>query len=542
MTDFIARWFNRDMAIWFLFTIASLLATGLWTLYTAGVPSGGGSLLQPAYAVSAILIVTSLGLLRRQNWARALGVAISLWLLISSTAVFYPWPPRMSPWNLFRALPASFLFEPREVFTAVAVLFAVITIKLCYSVFLSEAFMKLPPPIWKVLIAIVIVGAALAADFGLPQASRRQLFVRPSAPALNAGKNSNSARKDLPAVSASKLVKFGEVITVKACRISLDETKLLLVTSDGQGHQVDLRTGKVVSYASQINAHDWPDSFDDSPIGVDADMYFDSNRNMILKFSDAKFKYGIGGGTNQFVSFTSAPNQIIVYNRGTAELKRLEIPVGTVVWNLPLPQEAKNKTARAFTSPDFVWSVLNLGDQSFLIHLREGRSVQTVATPRSPVQFGARYLRIPGEKESLLYSLPDVRRQDDPRTKTPGLAYFDPEAGVSVLEDGKIQFSTGDPLKLAAPPLAAAILNPPRQMVVLEDGLPQLRIINLETHENSPLGKDYDFVFNRANTCFTVSSTRNLFALSNGSEVEVFWSAFVGAGNFRSLVLKLPVK
>lgn len=526
------------MAIMFLGTLAVFLGTGLWTLYAAGVPAGVQDLRQTAYPVALLLILTALGLLRRQNWSRAGAIGASLWLLVSSSSLIYPWPEKFSAFNFLRALPAHLFFEPRAICALVFASFALLTLKLCYSIFLSEAFMQLPPAPWKSLAAFVLFGAAINADFGTATRMKR-LHVAGAAP-MAAGKSAPT--KEIPTTSVAKLAVFGERKGVKACQISLDETRLLLVTADGRGHQVDLRTGKKVEYPSQIDGREWPEGF---AIGPDADMYFDPNRNMILKFSDPKFKYGIGGGANQFVSFTSSPDQIIVYRRSAGELKRIEIPLGTNIWSLKTAADFRGPVVRAFTSPDYVWMVLALGQKGSVIHLREGRNVQSVALSKelTPVQFGTRWMRVPGDEGgSALYSLPDMRRRDDSRMKVPGLLFFDDESGVSVLKEGSILFNAGESVKLSAPPIAAAVLNPPRQMVVLEEGLPQLRMVSLDNRESTALGKSYDTVFSREDTCFAVSSTRSLFVVSHGTEAEVFWSAFVGAGNFRSLQVQLSAK
>ncbi len=509
-----------------------ILASGFWLIYSQlklGMPSRPEDLQNPLLFLGLFLGIVAIGLLARQRWARA--AALGIWIVSVPVTVLF----------LYGQWPIE-----RFVFAVVVVLvFALKSIKVYLSAAMDGVFGPRPAA-WFIAIMILPVAATLylKRSAGSPLIFQAASLTNPRATPPEPASVASTAAPAAMKLSSTP----GELgVWVRACKISLDETRLLLVTNDGYGHIVDLRSGRFDSYASRIQTRQWPEL----QIGPDADMYFDPDRNVILRFSDSSYRYGAGGGSNQFASFTSTPNQIIVYNRDTRLLQRIEIPIGTVIWGLKISEDAKNIHFPSFTSPDFTWMSVSFGkNRLMLISMREGRQVEI--TPSFDkvlgVQFGAKWAlaqgMYQGKVKNHAFDLPMVNALPEPKLPGEAISTYDLDRQVYVTEGapGRVTSVQSGEFHLSGAVLGSAVLNPNRFVAVMEHGQTQITLVDLDTKSVSKSGRVHEQSFSQESSCFTASSTRRLFAATVGSKVEVFWSDFLAADKFRSVVLTLPSK
>jgi hypothetical protein len=521
------------MGLWFLLSVAMVLASGFWLIYSqlrSGFPARPEDFQNPLLFLGLFLVIVAIGLLARQRWARA--AALGIWIVAVPGTVLF----------LYGQWPIEKL--------ALAVVVALVLATKFFKVMVSSAMDDLfgpRPAVW--LIALMIL--PLASTLYLKRSGESPLifkavnWIKSGAPPVQLAPV--VARDEAPAAMNSSSTPGAPGVWVRACKISLDETRLLLVTSDGYGHIVDLRSGRFDSYASRIQTRHWPDL----QIGPDADMYFDPDRNVILRFSDSSYRFGAGGGSNQFASFTSTPNQIVVYNRDTRLLRRIEIPIGTVIWSLKISEDAKNIHFPSFTSPDYTWMSVSFGkNRLMLISMREGRQVEI--TPDYDevlgVQFGAKWALAQGMYKGAVmnyaFDLPNVNARPEPKLPDEAISTYDVDRQVYVTEGGPgrvISVRSGE-FNLSGAVLGSAVLNPNRFVATMEHGQNQITLVDLDTKSVTKSGRVHEQSFSQESSCFTASSTRRLFAATVGSKVEVFWSDFLAADKFRSVLLTLTSK
>ncbi len=560
------------MGLWFLLNVIVFLGAGSAALYahfqSTGLPKAPADFINSTVLTAVFLLFTTFGLLSRRTGARAAAVGICFWIAFAPAALYLgPLLPATQDFttglNIFRALAPTTpvllatLFQQTILTTLLCLLFALKSLQTFLSAGMDEAVGAARPAAWKMGAATLALGLFLFTDHLMPG-------HKPQAPLKAKVPAATPARVDKinPRVAAPARYSDAEVMTaeaglngrgVRACRISLDESRLLLVSSDGQAHVVDLRSGRVASYQSKIATRNWPASFADphtSPIGPDADMYFDSDRNMVLRFSDPKYRYPIGGGANEFISFTSSPQQIIVYNRDSRTLRRIELPLGTVIWTLRLTAPANMP---AWTSADFTRMIFTVGGKRItMVGMRDGRSMEVPGSFESirRVQFGKDWVRLSGLSQNgesnLLYRTTNGNIAAGAPLPEIELSEVSAERGLYINQKAPVKILTlaGDYAgpELSGDLLFSAVLDPDRYVIAAEDQQPQLTLVDLDTKLKSGVGKMHNLRFTKNSTCFTVSSTKRIFAVSVGDQVEIFWSAFLAADQFRSVVLTLPIK
>jgi hypothetical protein len=180
-----------------------------------------------------------------------------------------------------------------------------------------------------------------------------------------------------------------------------------------------------------------------------------------------------------------------------------------------------------------------------IIGMRDGRMVE-VSPPHQKttgIQFGTKWFRVSGSENggerNSVYLLPGFQAKDDLKFGEDGVETYDLDAKIYITKAGSA-IMAGGTQSFGGTVLHASVLNPPRFAAAMVEGKSQIQLLDLDTQAVTGAGKIHGAEFNRENSCFTVSSTRRLFAATVGNEVEIFWSAFLAAGQFRSVVLALP--
>jgi hypothetical protein len=179
-----------------------------------------------------------------------------------------------------------------------------------------------------------------------------------------------------------------------------------------------------------------------------------------------------------------------------------------------------------------------------VVGMRDGRMIELKpAHQAGNIRFGAKWMRVSGGQDggerNSVYLLPGFKAEEDLKFGDDEIETYDPDAKVYVTKAGGVSMASGG-LSLGAPVLHASILNPARFAVAMEEGKTQMQLIDLGAQTVAGVGKAHPLEFDKERSCFTVSSTRRIFAATSGNEVEIFWSAFLAPGQFRSVVLALP--
>jgi len=550
------------MGIWFLVSVLTFFTTGVWALYShfqkMGLPASAGELANTAVLFSIFLVVTAVGLLVRQRWARAGALAVSGILILGASeylaGIFFSFPRRLlngfgflQP--LLPKLPEnlSVMIGPGEVMSAAALVFAYKTIKL-YSSSDTDVAFESPRPAG---ILVVILTAGLAAISFLnqlvPANFHQELTLKSAAtqsqvqPAPDGTQGGQRAAAEAAAVSASER-------GVRVCQIALDESKILLVSSDEQVHTINLRTGKTTHHQTTLD----PGRV---ILGPDANTYFDPDLSVILRLDDAAFRYPVSVGSSRFVSFTSSPRQILVFQREQRLLRKIEMPLGNELWSYLLEGDDVGMEGAVIASPDHSWIYVPTARKRMLfVNLRDGRvyPVDRLMESVAEVQFGLgpgiKWAMISGEMDGggAIHILVNLTNGSYYAINLSGGArWFD--------NDRQIYLDLAVPSRLrsvdgksalpgfAASALYVAQLNPPEYLVTVGEQQAQVAVLNLDSKVQGYIGQARQFGFNQRQTCFALSASRRIFAVAFDAKVEIFWSGHL-LPRARTLVVDLPLR
>ena len=343
---------------------------------------------------------------------------------------------------------------------------------------------------------------------------------------------------------------------VVSCKFALDDTHLGIELSDQDLAVVDLRTRKLSHQMISMG---------EKVLGPDLDFYFDVASHSLHRFSDSVFKYALPV-TEQFLSFTPTPFQILVYDGPGNGIRRVEVPSGRVVWNV-IARLDLGSSHTAFTSLDLTWAYFRGADgKPILFNIVTGRlivadlsfghirSVEFGATPTG----AANWVRFSGQSDDGrnrlgLVDLVSGRTEEIPIPDT-SLALFDSDRRMyltsqppvqlkrySVAADGGVNVSTQD-LGLKSPLLFTSLLSGGRFVALGVQEEKQMMVIDLERSAVLRVGSVHDTAFMQGGTCFTVSPSRQLFAVASGASVQIFWVSELVSTAPRSLTVPLSGK
>ncbi len=293
----------------------------------------------------------------------------------------------------------------------------------------------------------------------------------------------------------------------------------MLIDEGARVHRIALGTAKVESLPSRFDVSR-------DVIGADADTYFDSNRRVVTKLSDPKVDMKIGSNRT-FVAFTSAPTQILTYDRDRGRLERVELASAEVIWSKSL---GKAELKRGYVSPDFAWTLISLGKKSWIVNNRAGSSRSVPFVEGQTIEFDREWLRI----GSRLYRLAGDNK-NKPRLAKDLLSY-DFEHKISISRTGQVIGPQGQ-VEIGAGFITAAVMDT-GLVLALSSGMSQTQFVNLSAREVRPVGRIFNKSFDQK-SCLAQSATRRLLVVANTNQAEIFWSALISANNFRSVQVNL---
>lgn len=528
------------MGIWFLLNILIFSTSGGWLIYHSRFMAG------PSLWVGLYLVIAAAGLLLRIRLARAMALAAMTLVLFApveplASQQFPEWAKLLGSLNIMN------LVIPQAsghvlIMGLVAFVLAWQSLRMLLSKECDTTFGLSRPPIFTAIISLLVLGMGMLFDKSAPS------YVRQAWSMISLGKEQISHQAS-PESAKSELETQKANEGFKVCHFSLDESRLLLVNDRGAVYAVDLRTGKTQKYPQKVSTQLFEQ---EQRIGPDADTYFNSDSGTLSRFSDSKFKFAMGNGGNRFISYTSTPDQIVVYNMASRSFRRIDIPLGRVLWESPASGVQAGYLNRSYSSPEFTWVVLPVSKNEVdLVNLRSGVVSNITSKIKADnhdwnrVEFGlgGKWLRVENASGDVFAQSMISLSQGDFSTAA------EPVETILMIPDRKLYLSKSalkdfDGRLLGAPfnTLLAKRLEPEHLVFVVEKGKGRASLLDLEQKRLVPVGTEFGSPFDGDHTCLATSSTGRLVALAHDGQVEVFWSGFLESKQIRSLRLSLKEK
>lgn len=139
---------------------------------------------------------------------------------------------------------------------------------------------------------------------------------------------------EAPPGSADSLAEY-----VSRCSLTQDEQGLVLQTSDGGLHLMDLRSGALISppadqgtsYEALVSRAHWSTS----------EVMHLPDENRVVHTRDAQHEVNLGALGLQYIGPAAAPDHFIAFHPTTREFQRLDVTTGQTVWRLPFERTGK---------------------------------------------------------------------------------------------------------------------------------------------------------------------------------------------------------